>query len=43
MNYSVIKYRGKWAVLDSEARVYYFIGAGLEYCRKRADELNRGA
>lgn len=42
MNYSVTKYKGKWAVLDSKTRVYYFIGAGLKICKRRADELNRG-
>lgn len=42
MNYSVTKYKGKWAVLDNKAHVYYFIGAGLAYCKRRAAELNGG-
>jgi hypothetical protein len=39
--FTVVKYKGKWAVLDTKTRVYYFIGAGKSYCEERAIELNK--
>jgi hypothetical protein len=34
------KYKNKWAVLDTAANVYYFIGCGRTYCEKKVRELN---
>jgi len=42
MNYLVTKYQGKWSVLDSKVRVYYFIGCGKKFCQQKANELNKG-
>lgn len=43
MNVFIVeKYRGRWAVLDTKTRVFYFIGCGRAYCEKRAAELNGG-
>jgi hypothetical protein len=29
------KYKNKWAVLDTAANIYYFIGRGRAYCEKK--------
>lgn len=34
------KYKNKWAVLDTAANAYYFIGCGRAYCERKAEELN---
>jgi len=40
--YKVEKYRGKWSILDTKTRVYYFIGCGKQYCIEKCRQLNSG-
>ena len=39
-SYIATKYKGKWSVLDSKTKVYYFIGSGKLFCENKAKELN---
>lgn len=41
MMYVLAKYQGKWSVLDTKTRVYYFIGSGKKYCIERMNKLNK--
>ena len=38
--YIATKYQGKWSVLDTKTKVYYFIGCGKRFCEKKVQELN---
>ena len=39
--FAVVKYRGKWSVLDTITGVYYYIGKGYKVCREACDRLNK--
>lgn len=32
--------RVRWAVLDTQSRVWYFVGKGRKFCEAKARELN---
>lgn len=42
MMYEIGKYRGRWAVFDCLACVWYFVKGGRKACERFAAELNKG-
>jgi len=40
--FKAVKQGKKWAVIDTRARVFYYVRGGRRACEKLAKDLNRG-
>ena len=40
MDYELAKYKGKWAVFDKVSRMFYFVGMGKKFCKRKVESLN---
>ena len=42
MDFELAKYHGKWSVYATKCRIFFCIGKGKKFCKRKVEELNKG-